>query len=117
MWRFCSVLIFSHLASAIQPIFADVARGALKKYDAPLFSVIVDGVQSGTYAFTDAPRERAYIDFNRFRNAPNSLANVLHHEVEHLKGRDHNEIPLDIMSYRLTVDSNGAVVDDDHIWA
>ena len=105
------ILVFS-----IQPKYADVARDALKKYNAPLWSVIIDGVQSGTYAYTDADRQRSYIDFNRFANAPNSLKNVLNHEIAHLKHRDHNTDPTDIMSYRLTVDSSGNVINDDRVW-
>ena len=119
MLGFINPLLFVQLmlVFSIQPKYADVARDALKKYNAPLWSVIIDGVQSGNYAYTDADRQRSYVDFNRFANAPNSLANVLHHEVDHLKHRDHNNDPTDIMSYRLTTDNSGNVVEDTRVWA
>lgn len=111
------LLLLVAFASAMRSKFADAARASLKKYNPPPFSAIIDGVQYGTYAFTDASRQRTYIDFNRFVNAPNSLRNVLDHELNHLLGRDHNNIPHDPMSYKLTVDSNGSVVEDNLIWA
>ncbi len=114
------LLLLSLLAGAfaLQSKFSEPVRESFKKYKPPQFSVILDGVQDGTtYAFTDADRQRTYVDFARFANAPHSLRNVLDHELNHLIGRDHNNIPHDPMSYRLTVDSNGNVVDDDFIWA
>ena len=104
-------------AFALQPKFAEPVRESLKKYKPPQFSVILDGIQDGTYAFTDGSRQRTYIDFSRFANAPNSLRNVLDHELNHLLGRDHNNIPGDPMSYRLTVDRNGTIIEDSFIWA
>lgn len=105
-------------AFGMQDKFADVAREALKKYNAPPWATFIDGVQTGNYAYTDgADRTKMYIDFNQFKNAPKSLQNTLRHEIEHSKGRDHNNIPGDIMSYSLTVDSLGNVIDDTRAWA
>ena len=97
--------------------FADVARDALKKDNAPQFATIIDGVQSGNYAYADGfDRKKMYVDFNQFKDAPKSLLNVLHHEIEHSRGRDHNNIPGDIMSYKLTTDILGNVIDDGFVW-
>ena len=95
---------------------ADMTAAAMLKYRAPDFSAIVDGVQRGTYAFTEMDSRKAYINYAKFLNAPNSLMNVLHHEIMHLRGREHNNLVGDIMSYRLAVDSNGAVVNDAFVW-
>lgn len=101
------------LAGAMTKGQKEIVREAIKKAEVPQFSVVVDGVTApGMYAFTDAAREHTYIDFARFANAPNSLFNVALHEGHHLRGRDHNNVPGDPMSYRLTVDSNGSVVED-----
>ena len=95
-----------------------IVRESLKKAAAPQFSVVVDGVTTpGIYAFTDAGRERTYIDFARFANAPIALRNVVDHEAQHLLGRDHNTLVGDPMSYLLTVDRDGNVVEDAAIWA
>jgi len=56
---------------------AEMTRAAMIKYGAPQFSVIVDGVQHPTYAFTTADRKVTYIDYKRFANAPNSLQRVM----------------------------------------
>ena len=114
-----NVLYFAQIlfVTSLTDKYADVSREALKKFNAPQFAVIIDGVQSGNYAYTDGfDRKKMYIDFNQFKSAPNSLKNVLHHEIEHSKNRDHNNIPGDIMSYSLTTDSLGNVVDDQYVW-
>ena len=103
--------------ASIQDKFADVSRAALKKYNAPQFATIIDGIQSGNYAYADGfDRKKMYIDFNQFKNAPKSLQNVLNHEIQHSLGRDHKNIPGDIMSYALTTDSLGNVIDDSYVW-
>ena len=104
------------VASAMSQTQAEMARTAMAQYGAPDWSAIVDGVQRGTYAFTDVIGLKTYIDFHQFNQAPNSLKNVLHHEIDHLRGRLHNNASFDIMSYRLTVDSNGRVLNDAFVW-
>jgi len=117
MLRTLAFLVFTALAAAMTRDQAQVSRDSMTKYGAPQFSTIVDGVQSGTYAFTDADRRHTYIDYKRFANTPISLRNVVRHEIDHLRGRDHNNVPGDPMSYRLTVDTTGNVVEDASIWA
>lgn len=111
-------LFFLEIAfvAGLSPKNSEIVREGLKKYQAPPWAVVLNGVQSGNYAYTDADRKRVYIDMFRFANAPKSLANTVHHEVDHLKGRDHNEISNDIMSYKLTTDSLGNVIDDSYVW-
>lgn len=104
------------MAGAMNREQAEMTRAAMVKYNAPQFTVIVDGVQTPTYAFTDVDRKYSYVDYKRFVNAPNSLANVLKHEIAHLNGRDHNDVPGDIMSYHLTVSPNGTVINDAVLW-
>lgn len=117
MLRTLAILVITAIAGAMTRDQAQVTRDSMAKYGAPQFSTIVDGVQSGTYAFTDADRRHTYIDYKRFANTPISLRNVLDHEIFHLKGKDHNSVPGDPMSYRLTVDPAGNVVEDAAIWA
>lgn len=110
--RLLFILSLLTVAFAMNKEQAEITRTAMVKYGAPQFSVIVDGVQHPTYAFTTGDRKVTYIDFKRFANAPNSLRRVLWHEIGHLRGRDHNNIPGDIMSYHLTVALNGTIIDD-----
>lgn len=117
MLRTFAFLVVASLAGAMTRDQAQVTRDSMSKFGAPQFSTIVDGVQTGTYAFTDADRRHTYIDYKRFANAPMSLRNVVRHEIDHLRGRDHNTLPGDPMSYRLTVDPAGNVVEDAAIWA
>jgi len=112
-----TLLMWIAAALAMTPRQAEMTREAMVRYRVPQFSVIVDGVQTGTYAFTDADRRHTYIDYKRFIAAPTSLRNVLDHEANHLLGRDHNSVGGDPMSYRLTVDPDGNVVEDSTIWA
>jgi len=65
---------------------AEITREAMVKYAVPQFTVIIDGVQTPTYAFTDTERKHTYMDYKRFNHAPNSLKNVIRHEIEHLRG-------------------------------
>jgi len=117
MLRTLSFLVITALAGAMTRDQAQVTRDSMSKFGAPQFSAIVDGVQSGTYAFTDADCRHTYVDFKRFAKAPMSLRNVIRHEIDHLRGRDHNSVPADPMSYRLTVDPAGNVVEDAALWA
>ena len=119
MRGFINILYFVQIVfvASMPDKFADVARDALKKYNAPQFATIIDGVQSGNYAYADGfDRKKMYIDFNQFKDAPKSLQNTLNHEIQHSRGRDHNNIPGDIMSYALTTDSLGNVIDDGFVW-
>lgn len=104
------------LTAAMTREQAEITREAMVKYAAPQFTVIVDGVQTPTYAFTDGERKHTYIDYKRFNHAPNSLKNVIRHEIDHLRGRDHNAVAGDIMAYHLTVAPNGTVLDDAFVW-
>ena len=93
-----------------------MVRDILTKEQTPSWVVVLDGVQRDTLAYTNTDRKRIYVDFERFRDAPNSLRNVLKHESQHAKGRDHNRIVGDIMSYAVTLDQRGNVVEDARVW-
>ena len=104
------------LALAIPDRYADVTRNLMKKHNAPDWVVVIDAVQHKTLAFTDVSTKKIYIDFNRFANAPNSLKNVIYHEIEHTKGRNHNNVSNDIMGYFITLNAAGDVIDDVRVW-
>ena len=78
---------------------------------------VVDGVIGNwTLAFTDQMRLVTTLDGARMACCPKTFQNVVHHEIDHLKGRQHNHIPFDIMSYMVTVDEHGKVVEDAFVW-
>lgn len=109
-------LILVCLVQAFTPRQALIAREVMRKKKPPPFVTVTDAVLADGFAFTDESRKRIYVDFAQFRDAPTSLANTINHEVVHTKGGEHNSIPGDIMSYVLTLDESGAVVNDDHEW-
>ena len=99
------LIFISALASLVGGLrHADLVREIMTKEQTPSWVVVLDGVQRDTLAYTDADRKRIYVDFERFRDAPNSLRNVLKHEAHHAKNREHNQIVGDIMSYAVTLD-------------
>ena len=111
------LIFISALASLVVGMrHADLVREIMTKEQTPDWTVVIDGAQRGTLAYTDADRKRIYVDFERFRDAPNSLRNVLKHEAHHAKNREHNQIVGDIMSYAVTLDQRGNVVNDARVW-
>jgi len=86
-------------------------RASIKKYGAP-DAVFVDVTMVADYAHTDMASKIVSIDARRFDCCPNSFTSVVHHELDHTRGRLHNSIPGDIMSYHLTVDALGNILED-----
>ena len=82
----------------------------------PPFAAFVDSVITGREAFTNTQTLVVYIDARRFEKTPNAFWNVIHHEIDHLKGRSHNSNVGDIMSYHLTVTQLGDIVEDPFLW-
>jgi hypothetical protein len=103
-------------AVAFSPLQALIVRNVLKQEGVDPFTTVTDAVMGDGLAFTDSTLKRIFIDFNLYKDAPTSLANTVKHEVAHTKGRQHNEIPGDIMSYRATTNLQGQVVDDPYFW-
>jgi hypothetical protein len=101
---------------ALTPGQAKLTMDVMKKYQSPPYVAIIDAVQLDTIAFTDVDRKRIYINYARFRDAPKSLANTIHHEIDHTKNREHNDNPGDIMSYRVTMNQQGEIIEDAAIW-
>lgn len=90
---------------------AKVIHSSIKKYGPP-DAVFIDVTMVTDYAHTDVERKIVSIDARRFECCPNSFRSVVHHELDHCYGRMHNSIPNDIMSYHLTVDTTGHILED-----
>lgn len=105
------------LALATNDYQANTIRELLRNANAPVYVRVIDGVQNGTYAFTESDRRSIYIDMKRFECCPKTFINVMNHEIEHTKGRDHTSIIGDIMNYSMKIDLFGNVIDDLYIWA
>ncbi len=87
------------------------------KYAAPRFTAFAAAPLNGDFGFTEPDRAHVVIDGARLECCPHTFANVVHHELDHAKGRDHNKIPGDIMSYAVTIDQTGAAIEDAFVWA
>ena len=87
-------------------------RELLKKGNVPTFTSVIDSTQVGTYAFTTADRSTIHIDASRFQCCPNSFVNTMVHEIDHVHGRNHNNVTGDIMSYHLTTFADGRISED-----
>jgi hypothetical protein len=100
-------------ALAMNPQQASVARQIMKQLDAPPWSAIIDSTLHDNIAFTDQVAKKCYIDSKRLLNAPHSFANVITHEVGHLKGAQHGDGSLG-MAYMVTTNIAGDVIDDSY---
>lgn len=99
------------MAAAFNDQQAFIAREVMRELKPPDWSVIIDAVQIGTYAFTEQSSHRTYIDGRRFANAPRTFVNTCIHEVSHLKGGQHNDGSVG-MQYVMTTKPDGTVIED-----
>lgn len=114
MWR----LLLLVAAQAFTPYQRQLIIAGLQKYNAPAFVAVLDAPQPpGSVAYTTVTRNTVYIDGPKLECCPRTFANVLHHELDHTKGRDHNQIKGDIMSYSVTLGPDGLIIDDLYVWA
>jgi hypothetical protein len=114
--RLILLVVSAGMCLAFTPLQTNVIRASLANYTPPEFVTIVDAPLRLDFGFTEADRTHVYIDGGKLKCCPNAFANVVHHELDHTKGRDHNSIPGDIMSYRVTVDASGRTVEDPVVW-
>lgn len=108
-----ALLIFLASAWAMTREQAAVARQVMKQLDAPPWSAIIDAALHNEISFTDQAASKTFIDAKKLIDTPHTYFNVLVHEVNHLKGSQHNDGTL-AMSYKVTVDLVGAVIDDSY---
>lgn len=74
---------------------------------------LIETVTGGPLAFTASDGSRMYVDSQRLIQAPNTLWNVLRHEVRHTQGGTHNDGSPE-MNYSVTMLPNGAIVNDNY---
>lgn len=108
--------LLASASHAFTPLQTSAIRDSLAKNRPPEFVTIVDAPLRLDFGFTEADRTHVYIDGGKLKCCPNTFANVAHHEIDHTKGRDHNTIPGDIMSYKVTIDQTGQAIEDPYVW-
>ena len=79
-------LLLAAMVAAMTSEQATVAREIMKSLGVPPWSILVDAALSDQIAFAQQDKHIIYIDAKRFLNAPNTWANVVVHEAQHLKG-------------------------------
>lgn len=104
-------LLLVSLVSAFTDWQILTIRASIKKYGPP-DAVFIDAAMLTDYAHTDMAQKIVSIDARRFECCPNTFQSVVHHELDHCRGRMHNTVVGDIMSYHITVDALGNVQED-----
>lgn len=113
--RFLFAILISVVA-AFTPYQVSIIRTQQVLHKAPLRSAIVDAVLAQDYAFTDQVKTLTHIDAIRFECCPNTFTNVVTHEIHHQLGRQHTVgIKNDPMSYVLTIQASGEIVEDNFV--
>jgi hypothetical protein len=107
------ILVIVACGIAALPLAQKYMRRILKTHPphANQFVALVETPLTNVLAYTADDLTRMYIDTNKFDEAPNSLWNVMRHEIAHTQGEKHED-GTPAMRYSVTVDANGAVVDD-----
>lgn len=107
-------LMFLTLVTAIQPKHIEMIRSEMAKQKTNDWVTIQNAIQRQQLAYTSSDLKHIYIDFDRFRNASNTLANVIKHEVAHTKGATHGD-GSPYMQYAVRVDMFGNVIEDAYV--
>jgi len=76
------------------------------------FVAVVDSPLYGPLAYTATDKTRVYIDGDRLAATPNTMYNVLRHEIAHSQGQEHGNATVE-MRYAARVDQLGRVLEDD----
>lgn len=90
----------------------DTVRDLMKR-DPKLdpFVTISNAAISGQLAYTSNDLRRIYVDFLRLAKTPNTLHNVIKHELSHSKGGFHGDGSRE-MSYSVSTTPNGDIAED-----
>lgn len=93
----------------------DAVRAIMKK-DPRLdpFVTITNGAIAGNLAYTSPDLKRIWIDFTRLTKTPNTLHNVVKHELAHSKGGVHGDGTRE-MAYSASAFANGDIMEDNFL--
>lgn len=79
--------------------------------DNPFAALIETPLFGDLVAYTAEDRSRIYLDSQQLEEAPNTLWNVLRHEVAHTQGQEHGQNTTE-MKYYVTKNPQGRILDD-----
>jgi len=102
-------------AQAFTPIQKNIIRESLIRNNAGSFVTVIDCVITDQYAYTQLGGNQIYLDSVKFKDAPNTLANTVSHEVSHTQGNQHGDGSY-MMNYSITLDQYGKIINDQKIW-
>lgn len=77
------------------------------------YVALIESPLNGPVAFTATDESRVFVDTRRLDEAPNTLWNVLRHEVAHTQGQVHSDATPE-MKYAVRLDPQGQIVNDDY---
>ncbi len=93
---------------------SNLIRDTMVERGASPFVTVVDGVMGGVLSFTDVERKRIYVDAGQLRTQPNTLSNVITHEIAHSKGGMHGDGTFG-MDYHANARIDGTIIEDDDL--
>lgn len=79
--------------------------------DNPFVALVETPLFGDLVAYTGDDRARIYLDSQQLEEAPNTLWNVLRHEVAHTQGQEHGQNTAE-MKYHVTKNPQGRILDD-----
>lgn len=83
----------------------------LKDHQLDPFVTITNGAIAGSLAYTSPDLKRIWVDFARLARTPNTMHNVIKHELVHAKGGVHGDGSRE-MFYHASLFPNGDVMED-----
>lgn len=107
-----AVLLSLCAAVFLRPKITTIVRDAISASGAvDGFVSVSDAVLNGQIAFTAPDNRRVFIDLDRLKDTPNTLFNVIRHEIGHTQGMTHGDGNPE-MIYSVQTDQLGIVFDD-----
>jgi len=96
------------------PSQSAMVRQVLKQRSADPFVAVVDAPMNDMVAYTTLWGKVIYMDGDALRGRPHTFHNVLVHEILHTQGKEHDQtqIPGSMMSYAVTKNIQGEIIDD-----
>lgn len=88
-----------------------IVNSVMKEDGAPPYAVVIDAALGDDAAFTYIPQKTTFVNAGLLKNNPHTFANVVRHEVAHLRGAQHGDGSA-VMNYKVTKDLNGNIIDD-----
>lgn len=113
---FCLFFFITFFLLVVSSPIADrMLRQIFRRYNVSVnpYVALIESPLNGPVAFTATDGSRMFVDTRRLEEAPNTLWNVLRHEVAHTQGQIHSDVTPE-MQYSVQLDPQGRIVNDEY---